>query len=155
MVSKLRTTPTNSDTDSTLLGRLVGALVRLVPSSLRREITPLRGDSSQSLRRKWWRGVTEAIGDLYSVKADKSYVDQRREILSYEKAFPQPSATWTVVVPDSEGLQIMSSLVVTDDFSGFDEGVEHHLVPDEAASDARCIIYFSETVAGKVRLQLG
>jgi hypothetical protein len=154
MVSKLRTTPAKDESVSDGLSRLLAGLVKRIPSSIRRAVTPERSDTASGLHTKWQRGVTEAALDLYERKADKDYVDRRREALSYEKLFPQPVSELQIVVPDSTGLKVMSSVVVSS-LAGSDEAISHHLVPDETASDARCVIYFNETVSGRVRLQLG
>lgn len=154
MVSRLRTSPTKGDSVSDRLSRLVAALAKVVPSPIRRSITPERSDSPAALNAKHQRATTEGILDLYATKADKDYVDEKRDLLSYEKLFPQPAAQWDVVVPNSTGLRIHSSLVLSS-LSGDQEAIGHHLVPDETASDARCSIYFNETVSGLVRLKVG
>lgn len=154
MVSRLRTNPKKGDSVSDQLSRLLAGLVKVIPSPIRRSVTHERSDSASDLESKHRRASTEGILDLYDRKADKTYVDDKRDLLSYEKAFPQPAAQWDVVVPNSTGLKVHSSLVLSS-MSGTEESIGHHLVPDETASDARCSIYFNETVSGKVRLKLG
>lgn len=139
----------------TVLGRLIASIRHLLPSASRRDVTPLRSDDRGEVVEKWQRAATESLVELGRLKADRTYVDARREALSYEKVFPSPLAQWDIEVPNSDGLRVMSVTVLADLGAATVEVGEANVMVDTGAPNAKCSVIFEETVRGRARLQLG
>lgn len=151
MGNRNRTRQERDDSQGDKLSRLLAVLLRRIPSLTRRASKPERDDSGKILTEKWQSAATEGISDLYDNKVDKSTLSA----VTFSQEFPQPSAEWQVEVPNSNGLKIMSSLVLSDYITGTEEPVEHQLIPNETAADAQCTVFFNETIRGKIILHLG
>lgn len=81
--------------------------------------------------------------------ATKEYVDQRQDRLTWTHRQLISTSTWTIVVPDSVGLMVVSSMLLVDG-DEWDSSVEWDL----DAEDVRGVMQLGETVSGELRIQL-
>ena len=81
--------------------------------------------------------------------ATKEYVDQRQDSLTWVHRQLMSTSTWNIVVPDSVGLMVVSSMLLVDG-DEWDSSVEWDL----EAEDVRGVLQFGETVSGELRIQL-
>lgn len=129
MGTSLNRLPTAGSPGRDRLERLINGLVSGLPSSVRREVTPLKSDSEGVLEEKWQRASTEAIGELRELAAREGYIHRQ------DKA----AAEWIIV----HRLNAFPAVAVVDSANRIVYGEVEYL------DRMRCAVRFSGATTGR------